>query len=97
MPEHTDWEVVDGAGSDTRSRAANGMKAMLGPYWKWKVAALAVTGVALLVLLAMIAGIVVLAFTGAALLAIAVARIRKFFQQHAGPGKPPVKRPPPQE
>ena len=85
MTEKPDWELVDG----TESRRSDGpppppptvpevLRALLGRWWAWKLAGVALIFGALLVLLATVAGVLVVIAAGAALVSAAVARFRKW-------------------
>lgn len=85
MTEKPEWEIVDG---DER-RSAGGppppppglpeiLKALLGRWWAWKLAGVAVVFGALLVLLATVAGVLVVLAAGAALISAAVAKFRRW-------------------
>lgn len=85
MTEKPEWEIVD---NDER-RSEYGppptpptlpevLRALLGRWWAWKVAGAAVVFGALLVLLATVAGVLVVLAAGAALISAAVAKFRKW-------------------
>lgn len=85
MTEKPEWEIID---SDEK-RGADGpplppprlpeiLKALLGRWWAWKLAGVAVVFGALLVLLATVAGVLVVLAAGAALLSAAVAKFRRW-------------------
>lgn len=85
MTEKSDWELVDG----NENRRSDGppplpptlpevLRALLGRWWAWKLAGVALVFGALLVLLATVAGVLVVIAAGAALVSAAVARFRKW-------------------
>jgi hypothetical protein len=85
MTEKTEWEIVD---QDERRDGYTPpplpptlpelLRALLGRWWAWKVAGVAVLFGALLVLLATVAGVLVVIAAGAAVLSAAVAKFRKW-------------------
>ena len=86
MTEKPEWEIVDN--DEQRSSYAPPppkpqslkeiLKALLGRWWAWKVAGAAIVFGALLVLLATVAGVLVVLAAGAALVSAAVAKFRKW-------------------
>ncbi|HVL76512.1 MAG TPA: hypothetical protein VM406_10900, partial [Noviherbaspirillum sp.] len=55
-------------------------KAMLGPWWRWKIAALFVFGGIALLFVAAIAGVLVVTAIAFALLAIVLLRVRSWWR-----------------
>ncbi len=78
MSEKAEWEVVDAPIPDTRQTGAHWMEATLGRYWKLKVAGMVIAGIAVLVFVVMLTGVVIVLMAGVALLSIAIAKLRKF-------------------
>lgn len=85
MTEKPEWEIVDSndGGSDSRSpplppTLPDILRALLGRFWAWKLAGVAVVFGALLVLLATVAGVLVVLAAGAALVSAAVAKFRSW-------------------
>lgn len=85
MTDKPEWELVD---QDER-RAGDMppplpptlpeiLRALLGRWWAWKVAGIAIIFGALLVLLATVAGVLVVIAAGAAVLSAVVAKFRKW-------------------
>jgi hypothetical protein len=92
MKEKVEWEIVDeraprwdsGAWQSAASGAAptNLLQAMLGRWWRWKLAGFALVAVVALVLLAVFAGVFVLVALGGVILSLAVAKARRLFGRH---------------
>lgn len=88
MAEKSDWELVDvndGPGGQKGYEPPpppptlpQVLRALLGKWWAWKLAGLAIVFSAVLVLLATVAGVLVVLAAGAALVSAAVARFRKW-------------------
>lgn len=88
MAEKSEWELVDsneGQGAQQGYRPPplpptlpEMLRALLGRWWAWKLAGLAIVFGAMLVLLATVAGVLVVLAAGAALVSAAVARFRKW-------------------
>jgi len=91
MTEKPEWELVDNdEGRSYQGHGSHGgppptpptlpqlLKALLGRWWAWKVAGAAVIFGALLVLLATVAGVLVVLAAGAALVSAAVAKFRQW-------------------
>ena len=88
MNDKVEWEVVDDAEASQRGNRPpprpatpqEALKAMLGPWWRWKLAAMFVLGGLALVFVAAVAGIVVVSAIAFALVAIAVMRVRNWLR-----------------
>lgn len=85
MTEKSEWEIVDSNEAPSGQRPPplpptlpEMLRALLGRWWAWKVAGVAVVFGALLVLLATVAGVLVVLAAGAALLSAAVAKFRRW-------------------
>ncbi|HEV2610366.1 MAG TPA: hypothetical protein VGU61_08880 [Noviherbaspirillum sp.] len=76
MSNKVEWELVDGSASRASQSAPHFLKALLGPWWKWKAGGAAIVTAAVLLLLATVAGIVMLGVVALALLSLAVHRVR---------------------
>ena len=85
MTEKPEWELVEN--DEGRSRQTPPplpptlpelFKALLGRWWAWKLAGAALVFGALLVLLATVAGVLVVIAAGAALVSAAVAKFRRW-------------------
>lgn len=88
MNDKVDWEVVD---ADTQRhdqgrpppRPPNPqdmLKAMLGPWWRWKLAGMFAVGALVLLFVAAVAGVVVVTAIAFALVAFAVVRVRNWLR-----------------
>lgn len=97
MSEKVEWEIVDdaprrnsgawqSASGPTGPNAAYGhpLQALLGRWWRWKVAGVALVAVCLLTLVAIFAGVFVLAAAAGVLLSLAVAKARRLFGRPGG-------------
>jgi len=82
--EQAEWEVVDNVGPQPRPRAAQAamMQALLGRWWRWKVAGMAVVACVMLALVAALAGVFFVLGLAVVLVSIAVAKIRQALRQH---------------
>jgi 4-hydroxybenzoate polyprenyltransferase len=81
MSEQTEWEVIDTPAPETKRGGTRWSASMLGRHSKLKLAGIAIVGVALLVFVLMLAGIVVVLLTGVALLSLGVAKLRRFLRK----------------
>lgn len=90
MTEKVEWEVVDTpeAGNDRNARnehharrvhaTGEAMHAMLGRWWKWKIAGTAILTVATLALFATLTGALVLLFVAGTLLSVGVRKLKQW-------------------
>ncbi|MBK4737546.1 hypothetical protein [Noviherbaspirillum pedocola] len=91
MSEKVEWEIVDDASTrrgqeytyrqSTQDAGAmrHPLQVLLGPWWRWKIAGMAIAAIAVLVLLALFAGVFVLVAATGVLLSLAVAKARQLF------------------
>jgi hypothetical protein len=91
MSEKVEWEIVDDTASrrDSGARqsdatadasaARNPLQALLGPWWRWKIAGFALVAVLALVLLTLFAGAFLLAAAAGVALSLAAAKARRLF------------------
>jgi hypothetical protein len=99
MTEKVEWEVVDTpetAGErrthrQARYAAGEAMHAMLGRWWKWKVAGTAIVSVLTLALFATLTGALVLLFVAGTLLSIGVRKLKQWLGAGNRPGTSPMK------
>ncbi len=89
MSNKVEWELVDAPASRTSQSAPHFLKALLGPWWKWKAGAAAIVTAAVLLLLATVAGIVMLGLVAVALLSLAVHRVRVWLDSARRAGSSP--------
>jgi len=95
MNDKVEWEVVDNEegrrrndgheayGNQPPPRAPNPqevLKAMLGPWWRWKLAAIFTIGGIALIIVATVAGILVVTGLAFALLALAIVKLRAWWR-----------------
>jgi hypothetical protein len=102
MIEKTDWEVVDGLspspGSARPESKQHLLRTLLGPWWRWKIAALATVGGVVLLFFAAFTGMILLFMLAAAGLAIGIGKLRRWLRGSRAPSslnpasrtKPPV-------
>lgn len=96
MNDKPEWEVVDAEPADERRglppplTPQQALRAMLGPWWRWKLAGLFVLGAVALVFVAAVAGILVVTAIALALVAFAVMRVRAWWR--GGSARPPMRR-----
>jgi hypothetical protein len=88
MIEKTEWEIVDVPHAENR-HAPDGrksllqmMQALLGPWWRWKLAALVTLAVLALVFFVAAIGVLLIVGTGAALLGLGAGKLRQWWLQH---------------
>jgi Flp pilus assembly protein TadB len=96
MNQKVEWEIVDEASPRRRQEYASRqsaqdagamrhpLQALLGPWWRWKIAGMAIAAIAMLVLLAIFAGVFVLVAATGVLLSVAVAKARRLFGRSDG-------------
>ncbi|HYD59879.1 MAG TPA: hypothetical protein VEC35_05975 [Noviherbaspirillum sp.] len=99
MTEKVEWEVVDApeatgehrAHRQARYAAGEAMHAMLGRWWKWKVAGTAIVSVLTLALFATLTGALVLLFVAGTLLSLGVRKLKQWLSAGSRPGTSPMK------
>jgi hypothetical protein len=84
MTEKTEWEVVDTPSPDTRQTKEHFLKAMLGPWWRWKIASAVIVAGLALVFFAALAGVIVLFVAVGAILSICIAKFRRWLRRDHG-------------
>ena len=88
-PEQTQWEVIDTDGPQQRQQQeqpprasrATMMRAMLGPWWRWKIAGVTVIFVGILALMFAMAGVLFVVGAVVVLLSLVVAKVRQWLRQ----------------
>jgi hypothetical protein len=84
QPLQAEWEVVEPAGAQQAppkaSRAAT-LRALLGPWWRWKIAALMLALVVLAAFVFAMAGVMFVVFGGVVLVSLVVAKVRQMLRQ----------------
>ncbi len=82
--EQTEWEVVEGIGpkASTKTSRAAMMRAMLGPWWRWKIAGLVTAGCIILALVAALASVFFVVGVAVLLVSLVVAKVRQMLRQH---------------
>ncbi len=94
MTEKTEWEIVDTPSSQGERERHGGqahqslppnlqqsMETMLGRWWRWKLAGAAIVMTAALVLIATVAGAVLLVAVLMALASLGVAKLRQWMRR----------------
>lgn len=86
MTEKTEWEIVDADASpqDTRQTLHQLMKNMLGTWWRWKVAGVAIAAGAALMFFLTVTAIFILGVMAAAIVSIGVGKLRQWFRARPG-------------
>ena len=82
--EQTEWEVVEGAGPQASPKATRAamMRAMLGRWWRWKIAGLIIAGCIILALVAALASVFFVVGVAVVLVSLVVAKVRQMLRQH---------------
>lgn len=82
--EQTEWEVVEGVGEQAPPRASRAamMRALLGPWWRWKIAGLVTVGCIILALVAALASVFFVVGVAVVLVSLVVAKVRQMLRQH---------------
>lgn len=82
--EKNEWEVVEGTGPQASPKATRAamMRAMLGPWWRWKIAGLVIAGCIILALVAALASMFFVIGVAVLLVTLVVAKIRQMLRQH---------------
>lgn len=88
MADKTEWEVVDPPSVRSAHATGHFLQALLGRWWKWKVAGAAVAAAAAVLLLATVAGILLLVVAivaiSAAVIVIGIARLKRWLRRKPG-------------
>lgn len=100
MQEKTEWELVDDTGSASKSQwhsqsgapgqagPAPGLKqllrAMMGPWWRWKVFGAALFAAIAVVMVAMLTGVFALVAAAGAIVALGIGKLRQWTRRHNG-------------
>ncbi|MES2535551.1 MAG: hypothetical protein V4632_06720 [Pseudomonadota bacterium] len=92
MPEKTEWEIVDGPAPGARPTLRQLLLTVLGPWWRWKLAGIAVVAITVLVFFATVVGVFMLVLSAAAILALVVRKVTQWMRSSGGPGSPPGER-----
>jgi hypothetical protein len=82
--EKTEWEVVESSGPEASPKATRAamMRAMLGPWWRWKIAGLVAAGCIILALAAALASVFFVVGVAVLLVSLVVAKVRQMLRQH---------------
>jgi len=85
QPVQAEWEVVEPVGAQQQqqpkaSRAAI-LRAMLGPWWRWKIAALILALAVLAAFVFAMAGVMFVVGAGVVLVSLVVAKVRQMLRQ----------------
>lgn len=82
--EQAEWEVVDTIGPQAPPKATRAavMRAMLGPWWRWKMAAVALLLCAVLALVFAMAGVLFVVGLAVVLVSLIVAKVRQLLRHN---------------
>ena len=83
-PEQAEWEVVDTAGPQQPPPKANRaamLRAMLGPWWRWKIAAVMLSLAVITALVFAMAGVMFVVGVVIVLVSLVVAKVRQLLRQ----------------
>lgn len=84
MTEKTEWEVVDAPSQDRRPSLQQLLRNLLGRWWRWKIAGVAVVlGLALTFFLT-VAAVFVVGLVTVALISLVVAKLRLWLRSRPG-------------
>lgn len=84
MTEKTEWEIVDAppsASSDPRQTVWHALRAMLGPWWRWKLAATTIVAALTLAFFVALTGAMILVAAATAAVAIGIGRFRRWMRR----------------
>ena len=86
QPVHAEWEVVEPAhrqGQQPPPKASRSamLRAMFGPWWRWKLAALILALAVLAAFVFAVAGVMFLVIGGVVLVSLVVAKVRQLLRQ----------------
>lgn len=84
QPQPSEWEIVDTAGprqAPPRGNRATMMRAMLGPWWRWKIVGATVVFCAIVALVFAMAGVLFVVGVVVVLVSLVVAKIRQLLRQ----------------
>ncbi|MET0963431.1 MAG: hypothetical protein ABWY05_11555 [Noviherbaspirillum sp.] len=81
--EQAEWEVVDTMGPQAPPQATRAamMRAMLGPWWRWKIAATILVMCMILALVFALAGVFFVVGLAVVLVSLVVAKVRQMLRQ----------------
>ena len=81
--EQADWEVVDTVGpqqAPPRASRAATMRALLGPWWRWKVAGCILAFAVIAALVFAMAGVLVVIGMAAVMVSLVIAKVRQLLR-----------------
>ena len=84
QPEQAEWEVIDTAGpqqAPPKAGRAATLRALLGPWWRWKVAALLLSFAIIVAFVFAIAGVMFVVGVAVVLVSLVVAKVRQLLRQ----------------
>ena len=81
--EQAEWEVVDTIGPQAPPQATRAaiMRAMLGPWWRWKIAGAILVLCTILALVFALAGVLFVVGLAVVLVSLVVAKVRQLLRQ----------------
>jgi len=82
MSEKVEWEVVDDSARKSGQARSTGAaaQALLGPWWRWKLAGMVGLGVIALILVMAAAGVIAIVIALAGLLTLGLARLMQWLR-----------------
>lgn len=81
MTEKTEWEIVDDHRPNQRRTLRRTLEALLGPAWRWKVAGAVVLATMALLVVAAVAGTVMVLIAAFTLVSLAVGKLRSWLRR----------------
>lgn len=76
MNDKPEWELIDRPGRGRKLRASDLLRAVLGPYWRWKLAGIAVAAAALLTVGVLVAGVFIVGLVVVAMALLIAVQLR---------------------
>lgn len=80
MTERVEWEVVDESPRATRPTPRRLMEMLLGRWWRWKIAGVAIAAALALVLLATVAGVILVLMVAVGCLSFGIGKLTRWLQ-----------------
>jgi len=83
-PEQAEWEVVDLVGprqASPKASAAATLRALLGPWWRWKIAALILSVAIIAVFVFAMAGVMLVVGVAVVLVSLVVVKVRQMLRR----------------
>jgi hypothetical protein len=81
MTEKIEWEVVDTPSPSARPTIWKLIKALLGPWWRWKVIGAAIIATLALLFFVTITGVIILVGVAGVVISIGIAKARRWLRR----------------